>query len=114
MIDVGHFWGFRTDESSVEKQCQLTAALNIRDLRPVSVSLYPNLLCVAPFKDGQQMAKYYRAKVLHILGSNIEVYAIHTQVYTLTMSQCRIKHEVISVTIVLRVYMCAGVFCGFW
>ncbi|KAL0178133.1 hypothetical protein M9458_027027, partial [Cirrhinus mrigala] len=57
---------------SVEKQCQLTAALNMRDLRPLSVSLYPNLLCVAPFKDGQQMAKYYRAKVLHILGSNVE------------------------------------------
>uniref|UniRef100_A0A673GWB2 ATP-dependent RNA helicase TDRD9 n=1 Tax=Sinocyclocheilus rhinocerous TaxID=307959 RepID=A0A673GWB2_9TELE len=76
VIDVGHFWGFRTDESSVEKQCQLTAALNIRDLRPVSVSLYPNLLCVAPFKDGQQMAKYYRAKVLHILGSNVEVFFV--------------------------------------
>uniref|UniRef100_A0A8C1F641 ATP-dependent RNA helicase TDRD9 n=1 Tax=Cyprinus carpio carpio TaxID=630221 RepID=A0A8C1F641_CYPCA len=76
VIDVGHFWGFRTDESSVEKQCQLTAALNIRDLRPVSVSLYPNLLCVAPFKDGQQMAKYYRAKVLHILGSNVEVFYV--------------------------------------
>uniref|UniRef100_A0A671RAY6 ATP-dependent RNA helicase TDRD9 n=1 Tax=Sinocyclocheilus anshuiensis TaxID=1608454 RepID=A0A671RAY6_9TELE len=64
------------DGSSVEKQCQLTAALNIRDLRPVSVSLYPNLLCVAPFKDGQQMAKYYRAKVLHILGSNVEVFFV--------------------------------------
>ncbi|KAF4105894.1 ATP-dependent RNA helicase TDRD9 isoform X3 [Onychostoma macrolepis] len=76
VIDVGHFWGFRTDETSVEKQCQLTAALNIRDLRPVSVSLYPNLLCVAPFKDGQQMAKYYRAKVLHILGSNVEVFFV--------------------------------------
>uniref|UniRef100_A0A8C1ISF0 ATP-dependent RNA helicase TDRD9 n=1 Tax=Cyprinus carpio TaxID=7962 RepID=A0A8C1ISF0_CYPCA len=52
------------------------SALNIRDLRPVSVSLYPNLLCVAPFKDGQQMAKYYRAKVLHILGSNVEVFYV--------------------------------------
>lgn len=70
---MGHFWGFQTDESSVEKQCQLTAELNMRDLRPVSVSLYPNLLCVAPFKDGQQLAKYYRAKILHILDSNVEV-----------------------------------------
>lgn len=76
VIDVGHFWGFQTDENSVEKQCQLTAALNMRDLRPLSVSLYPNLLCVAPFKDGQQMAKYYRAKVLHILGSNVEVFFV--------------------------------------
>ncbi|XP_056089120.1 ATP-dependent RNA helicase TDRD9 [Rhinichthys klamathensis goyatoka] len=76
VIDVGHFWGFQTDQSSVEKQCQLTVALNMRDLRPVSVSLYPNLLCVAPFKDGQQLAKYYRAKVLHILGSNVEVFFV--------------------------------------
>lgn len=76
VIDVGHFWGFQTDESSVEKQCQLTAALNMRDLRPMSVSLYPNLLCVAPFTDTQQPAKYYRAKVLHILGSNVEVFFV--------------------------------------
>ncbi|ROL49634.1 ATP-dependent RNA helicase TDRD9 [Anabarilius grahami] len=76
VIDVGHFWGFQTDESSVEKQCQLTAKLNMRDLRPVSVSLYPNLLCVAPFKDGQQLAKYYRAKILHILDSNVEVFFV--------------------------------------
>jgi len=82
---VGHFWGFQTDQSSVEKQCQLTVALNMRDLRPVSVSLYPNLLCVAPFKDGQQQAKYYRAKVLHILGSNVEVQ------HTLTMLLRRTK-----------------------
>ncbi|KAA0718071.1 ATP-dependent RNA helicase TDRD9 [Triplophysa tibetana] len=76
VIDVGHFWGFQTDESSVEKQCQLTAALNMRNLRPVSVALYPNLLCVAPFTDTQQPARYYRAKILHILGSNIEVFFV--------------------------------------
>ncbi|XP_052007459.1 ATP-dependent RNA helicase TDRD9 [Xyrauchen texanus] len=76
VIDVGHFWGFQTDENSVAKQCQLTAALNMRDLRPVSVSLYPNLLCVAPFTDSQHPAKYYRAKILHILCSNIEVFFV--------------------------------------
>ncbi|TRZ00335.1 hypothetical protein DNTS_015844 [Danionella cerebrum] len=76
VIDVGHFWGFQTDEISMEKQCRLTAALNLRDLRPISVSLYPNFICAAPFKDGDQQAKYYRAKVLQMPSSNVEVFFV--------------------------------------
>ncbi|KAI4885618.1 hypothetical protein NFI96_019060 [Prochilodus magdalenae] len=79
VVEVGHFWGFQADEASMEKQRQLTTAINLRELRPVAVSLYPNLLCLAPFYDTHTQAEpatYYRAKILHILGSNVEVFFV--------------------------------------
>ncbi|XP_026888009.2 ATP-dependent RNA helicase TDRD9 isoform X1 [Electrophorus electricus] len=75
VVEVGHFWGFQADEASLEKQGRLTAAINMLELRPLSVSLYPNLLCLAPFSDTQtDTGSYYRAKVLHVQGSNVEVF----------------------------------------
>lgn len=78
---MGHFWGFQADEASLEKQRTLTAAINAQELSPLSVSLYPNLLCLAPFSDTHtEPGKYYRAKILHIMGSNVEV--THKHVHT--------------------------------
>ncbi|KAJ8411736.1 hypothetical protein AAFF_G00153740 [Aldrovandia affinis] len=70
VVEVGHFWGFQADEASLEKQRQLTAEINSRELRPVSLSLYPNLLCLAPF-ESEETGQYFRAKVLHVWGSNV-------------------------------------------
>ncbi|KAG9336632.1 hypothetical protein JZ751_002979 [Albula glossodonta] len=75
VVEVGHFWGFQADEASLEKQRHLTAEINSRELRPVSVSLYPNLLCLAPF-ECEEMGQYYRAKILHVWGSTVEVFFV--------------------------------------
>ncbi|XP_060781117.1 ATP-dependent RNA helicase TDRD9 isoform X2 [Neoarius graeffei] len=77
VIEVGHFWGFQADEVSLEKQRNLTAAVNARELRPIPGSLYPNLLCLAPFSDTHtEPGSYYRAKILHVMKSNVEVFFV--------------------------------------
>ncbi|KAI5108364.1 ATP-dependent RNA helicase TDRD9 [Silurus meridionalis] len=77
VIEVGHFWGFQADEQSLEKQSLLTANINARELRPLPFSLYPNLLCLAPFSDTPtESGKYYRANILHVKGSNAEVFFV--------------------------------------
>ncbi|XP_030628475.1 ATP-dependent RNA helicase TDRD9 [Chanos chanos] len=73
VVEVGHFWGFQADEASIAKQTQLTAAINMRELHPVPESLYPNLLCLAPFIDTHEPGNYFRAKILHVLGNLVEV-----------------------------------------
>ncbi|XP_061087856.1 ATP-dependent RNA helicase TDRD9 [Conger conger] len=75
VVEVAHFWGFQADEPSLEKQRRLTAEINSRELRPVSVSLYPNLLCLAPF-ESEETGQYFRAKVLHVWGSTVEVFFV--------------------------------------
>uniref|UniRef100_A0A671WK84 ATP-dependent RNA helicase TDRD9 n=1 Tax=Sparus aurata TaxID=8175 RepID=A0A671WK84_SPAAU len=72
--DVGHFWGFQADEASLEKQRHLTAEINKRTLHPVTVMLYPNLLCLAPYSEVNDQSLYYRAKILHIRGNKVEVF----------------------------------------
>ncbi|XP_077395488.1 ATP-dependent RNA helicase TDRD9 isoform X2 [Festucalex cinctus] len=74
VVDVGHFWGFRADEDSLQKQRQLTGEINMRTLQPVTVSLYPNFLCLAPYSDVNDQSLYYRAKILHIRGNTVEVF----------------------------------------
>ncbi|TST98546.1 ATP-dependent RNA helicase TDRD9 [Bagarius yarrelli] len=77
VIEVGHFWGFQADETSLEKQRRLTGTINGRKLCQLSGSLYPNLLCLAPFSDTHdEPGNYYRAKILHIIGSNVEVFFV--------------------------------------
>lgn len=73
VLDVGHFWGFQADEASLEKQRHLTAEINKRTLHPVTVMLYPNLLCLAPYSEVNDQSLYYRAKILHIRGNKMEV-----------------------------------------
>ena len=79
-MEVGHFWGFQAGEASVKKLRQLTADINACELQPLTSSLYPNLLCLAPFsEDGEVDAspRYYRAKILHVPSSSAEV-EVHT------------------------------------
>ena len=78
MVEVGHFWGFPADEASLEKQRHLTAEINMRTLYPVTVSLYPNLLCLAPYSETTEHNLYYRAKILHMRGNKVEVNVAHT------------------------------------
>ncbi|XP_036398195.1 ATP-dependent RNA helicase TDRD9 [Megalops cyprinoides] len=75
VVEVGHFWGFLADEASLEKQRRMTAAINSRELRRVSVSLYPSLLCLAPF-ESEETGQYFRAKVLHVWGNSVEVFFV--------------------------------------
>ncbi|KAJ0062697.1 hypothetical protein NL108_004311, partial [Boleophthalmus pectinirostris] len=77
VVEVGHFWGFRTDEESLEKQRRMTSEINRRPLQPVSMSLYSNLICLAPYSevnDQSTESTYYRAKILHIRGNTTEVF----------------------------------------
>ncbi|XP_069571059.1 ATP-dependent RNA helicase TDRD9 [Brachyistius frenatus] len=74
VLEVGHFWGFQADEASLQKQRHLTAEINKRTLHPVPVSLYPNLLCLAPYTEHREQNLYYRAKILHIRGNTVEVF----------------------------------------
>lgn len=83
---MGHFWGFQAGEASMEKQRYLTAEINSRELCPVLVSLYPNLLCLAPFSEGDEQGLYYRAKILHVRGSSVEVQSHTRQAYWHTQS----------------------------
>ncbi|XP_053191129.1 ATP-dependent RNA helicase TDRD9 [Scomber japonicus] len=73
VVEVGHFWGFQADEASLEKQRHLTTEINMRTLHPVTVSLYPNLLCLAPYSEINEQSMYYRAKILHMRGNTVEV-----------------------------------------
>uniref|UniRef100_A0A3Q3A8T5 ATP-dependent RNA helicase TDRD9 n=1 Tax=Kryptolebias marmoratus TaxID=37003 RepID=A0A3Q3A8T5_KRYMA len=73
VLDVGHFWGFPADEASLEKQRLLTGEINKRTLNPVTVSFYPNLLCLAPYSESSEQSLYYRAKILHMRGNTVEV-----------------------------------------
>ena len=70
---MGHFWGFQADEASMEKQRHLTKEINMREQHPVTISLYPNLLCLAPYSESDEQFMYYRAKILHIRDSSAEV-----------------------------------------
>uniref|UniRef100_A0A3P8UNC6 ATP-dependent RNA helicase TDRD9 n=1 Tax=Cynoglossus semilaevis TaxID=244447 RepID=A0A3P8UNC6_CYNSE len=74
VIEVGRFWGFLSDEASLEKQRVLTAEINRHTLTPLSVSLYPNLMCLAPYSENSDQSLYYRAKILHTRGSSVEVF----------------------------------------
>uniref|UniRef100_A0A3B4T3V9 RNA helicase n=1 Tax=Seriola dumerili TaxID=41447 RepID=A0A3B4T3V9_SERDU len=74
VVEVGNFWGFQADEASLEKQRHLTADINKRTLHPVTVSLYPNLLCLAPYSEINEQSLYYRAKILHMRGNTVEVF----------------------------------------
>ncbi|KAM8915292.1 ATP-dependent RNA helicase TDRD9 [Spinachia spinachia] len=74
VLDIGHFWGFRADEASLVKQRHLTGDINSRQLLPLTVSLYPNLPCLAPYSEANDTNMYYRAKILHIRGTTVEVF----------------------------------------
>uniref|UniRef100_A0A674E0Y2 ATP-dependent RNA helicase TDRD9 n=1 Tax=Salmo trutta TaxID=8032 RepID=A0A674E0Y2_SALTR len=62
--------------------------INSRELCPVLVSLYPNLLCLAPFSEGDEQGLYYRAKILHVRGSSVEVFFLDYGNTTLVSCSC--------------------------
>ncbi|KAK7904385.1 hypothetical protein WMY93_016992 [Mugilogobius chulae] len=74
VVEVGHFWGFRADEVCLEKQRHMTSEINRRPLQPVSVSLYSNLVCLAPYSEVNDQSMYYRAKILHMRRNTAEVF----------------------------------------
>uniref|UniRef100_A0A8C9WSM8 RNA helicase n=1 Tax=Scleropages formosus TaxID=113540 RepID=A0A8C9WSM8_SCLFO len=76
VVEVGHFWGFQADEADLEKQHQLTADINGRKLQPLSGLLYPNQLCLAPFSEDRTTSQYFRARILHVWGSDVEVFFV--------------------------------------
>uniref|UniRef100_A0A674EMP3 ATP-dependent RNA helicase TDRD9 n=1 Tax=Salmo trutta TaxID=8032 RepID=A0A674EMP3_SALTR len=88
VVEVGHFWGFQADDASMEKQRHLTAEINSHELCPLPVSLYPNLLCLAPFSEGDEQGLYYRAKILHVCGSSVEVFFLDFGNTTLVLCSC--------------------------
>ncbi|XP_041810147.1 ATP-dependent RNA helicase TDRD9 [Chelmon rostratus] len=76
VVDVGNFLGFQADEASLKKLRHLTAEINERVLHPVTVSLYPNLLCLAPYSEVSDVSLYYRAKILHLRSNTVEVFFV--------------------------------------
>uniref|UniRef100_A0A3P9J325 RNA helicase n=1 Tax=Oryzias latipes TaxID=8090 RepID=A0A3P9J325_ORYLA len=66
VVDVGHFWGYPSDEASMTKQQKLTTEINSRTLNPVTVALHPNMCVLAPYAENAEQSLYYRAKILHI------------------------------------------------
>jgi len=76
-MEVGQFWGFPADEASRQEQACLTTEINGRQLLPISESLYPSLLCLAPYLEGPG-SQYYRANIQHVHGSSVEVRRAHT------------------------------------
>lgn len=107
MVEVGHFWGFQADEASLEKQRQMTADINTCTLHPLTVSLYPNLLCLAPYSEFNEQNMYYRAKILHMRGNTVEV----NITYTLQPAAQNLRHPFIfSVTFLCKFYFYFSIF----
>ena len=73
VIEVGKFWGYRADEASM----RLTMDIKGCKLLPITISLSPNLLCLAPYLENQECL-YYRAIIQHVRGSTVEVRAACT------------------------------------
>uniref|UniRef100_A0A8C7XDM4 ATP-dependent RNA helicase TDRD9 n=1 Tax=Oryzias sinensis TaxID=183150 RepID=A0A8C7XDM4_9TELE len=73
VVDVGHFWGYPSDEASMTKQQKLTTEINSRTLNPVTVALHPNMCVLAPYAENAEQSLYYRAKILHISANVVEV-----------------------------------------
>ncbi|KAG7277321.1 hypothetical protein CRUP_005855 [Coryphaenoides rupestris] len=75
VMEVGQFWGFHADEASREKQARLTTEINGHQLLPISESLYPSLLCLAPYPESPG-SQYYRANIQHVRGNLVEVFFV--------------------------------------
>lgn len=71
-MEVGHFWGYRINEKSRKVLQALTAEINYQNLLDLPVSPHPELVCLAPFTDGENTG-YYRARILCVYGDFAEV-----------------------------------------
>ncbi|NXF33873.1 TDRD9 helicase, partial [Nyctibius bracteatus] len=71
IVEVGHFWGYRTDEKNRTVLQSLSAEINFQNLTDLPVSPHPELVCLAPFTSlgGEG---YYRARILYVCGDFAE------------------------------------------
>uniref|UniRef100_A0A8D2J107 ATP-dependent RNA helicase TDRD9 n=1 Tax=Varanus komodoensis TaxID=61221 RepID=A0A8D2J107_VARKO len=75
VVEVGHFWGYRTDERNMTLLKNISAEINHLQLSPLPVRPYPDLVCLAPFNDWEN-ERYYRAQVLYVSGESAEVFYV--------------------------------------
>ncbi|XP_021099398.1 putative ATP-dependent RNA helicase TDRD9 isoform X3 [Heterocephalus glaber] len=74
VVEVGHFWGYRTDERNAELLEKLTAEINRLELVPLPVHPHPDMVCLAPFVDFDK--SYFRAQILNVSGNSAEVFFV--------------------------------------
>uniref|UniRef100_A0A8C5NPW8 Tudor domain containing 9 n=1 Tax=Junco hyemalis TaxID=40217 RepID=A0A8C5NPW8_JUNHY len=72
VVEVGHFWGYRTDEKNTAVLRALSAEIDYQNLMDLAVPPCVDVLCLAPFTYLGKRG-YYRAHVLYIHGDLAEV-----------------------------------------
>uniref|UniRef100_A0A8C4XDW5 RNA helicase n=1 Tax=Erpetoichthys calabaricus TaxID=27687 RepID=A0A8C4XDW5_ERPCA len=87
VMEVGHFWGYKSDEKSMQILMKLTSDINCQDLQPLSSPPYPSMLCLALFKEMDHVA-YYRAKIINVSASSVEVFFVDYGNMLLTRTDC--------------------------
>ncbi|XP_039597715.1 ATP-dependent RNA helicase TDRD9 isoform X1 [Polypterus senegalus] len=87
VMEVGHFWGYKSDEKSMQILMKLTSDINCQELQPLSSPPYPSMLCLAPFKEMDYVA-YYRAKIIHVSANSVEVFFVDYGNMLLTRTDC--------------------------
>ncbi|NXN71597.1 TDRD9 helicase, partial [Himantopus himantopus] len=75
IVEVGHFWGYRTDEKNRTVLQALTAEINYQNLMDLTVPPHPELVCLAPFTHLENRG-YYRACILNVCGDFAEVFFV--------------------------------------
>ncbi|NWU59244.1 TDRD9 helicase, partial [Dromas ardeola] len=75
IVEVGHFWGYRTDEKNRTILEALTAEIDCHNLMDLTVSPHPELVCLAPFTHLENRG-YYRACILNVCGDFAEVFFV--------------------------------------
>ncbi|NXH30124.1 TDRD9 helicase, partial [Myiagra hebetior] len=75
VVEVGHFWGYRTDEKNTAVLQALSAEINDQNLMDLAVPPCVDVLCLAPFTYLGKRG-YYRAHVLYVHGDLAEVFFV--------------------------------------
>uniref|UniRef100_A0A673V8U2 ATP-dependent RNA helicase TDRD9 n=1 Tax=Suricata suricatta TaxID=37032 RepID=A0A673V8U2_SURSU len=75
VVEVGHFWGYRTDEKHSRILKKLAAEISRLSLAPLPVHPHPDLVCLAPFADLDKES-YFRAQILYVSGTSAEVFFV--------------------------------------
>uniref|UniRef100_A0A8D2QCZ7 RNA helicase n=1 Tax=Zonotrichia albicollis TaxID=44394 RepID=A0A8D2QCZ7_ZONAL len=75
VVEVGHFWGYRTDEKNTAVLRALSAEIDYQNLVDLAVPPCVDVLCLAPFTYLGKRG-YYRAHVLYVHGDLAEVFFV--------------------------------------
>ncbi|XP_041258500.1 ATP-dependent RNA helicase TDRD9 [Onychostruthus taczanowskii] len=75
VVEVGHFWGYRTDEKNTAVLRALGAEIDYQNLMDLAVPPCVDVLCLAPFTYLGKRG-YYRAHVLYVHGDLAEVFFV--------------------------------------